>query len=110
MEILKRFRMLDYNEISTPMDSNLKLLSDASYDLVDATMYHQMIGSLIFLTNTIPYILFVVKNLSQCLTNSRCVHLIAAKHLLRYLKGTMDYRLKYDVNQNINLHYYVDSD
>ena len=40
VEILKRFRMLDCKEISTPMYSNLKLLSDASYELVDATMYH----------------------------------------------------------------------
>ena len=35
---------------------------------------------------------------------------IAAKHVLRYLKDTVDYRLKYDVNQNINLHGYVYSD
>ena len=40
VEILKRFKMLDCKEISTPMDSNLKLQSDASYELVDATMYH----------------------------------------------------------------------
>ena len=38
------------------------------------------------------------------------VHLIAAKHVLRYLKGTMDYGLKYDVNQKINLNGYVDLD
>ena len=40
----------------------------------------------------------------------RHVHLIAAKHVQRYLKGTVDYGLKYDANQNINLHSYVDSD
>ena len=33
----------------------------------------------------------------------RKVHLIAARHILRYLKGTMDYGLKYDANKNINL-------
>ena len=36
--------------------------------------------------------------------------MIAAKHILRYLKGTVDYELKYEVNQNINLEGYVDSD
>ena len=56
LEILKRFGMLDCISITTPISYNFKLLSDASYELVDATMYHQMIGSLIFLTNTIPYI------------------------------------------------------
>ena len=44
------------------------------------------------------------------MTDPRSVHLIAAKHVLRYLKGTIDYGLKYDANQKINLEGYVDSD
>ena len=44
VEILKRFRMLECKDMATPMASNLKLLSDASYEKVDAMMYHQMIG------------------------------------------------------------------
>ena len=40
----------------------------------------------------------------------RHVHLIAAKHIMRYLKSTTEYGLKYDTNQNINLEGYVDSD
>ena len=39
VEILKRFIMFDYKEITTPMPYNLKLLSDASFETVDATMY-----------------------------------------------------------------------
>ena len=34
----------------------------------------------------------------------------AAKHILRYLKGTFDYGIKYEVNQKINLKGYVNSD
>ena len=52
LEILKRFRMMDYKAMATPMASNLKLLSDASSEMVDAMMYHQMICSLMCLTNT----------------------------------------------------------
>ena len=44
------------------------------------------------------------------MTDPRSVHLTAAKHILRYLKGTVDYGLKYDANQKINLEGYVDSD
>ena len=84
--------MMDCKTMTTRMASNLKLLSVASSDLVDATMYRQMIGSLMFLTDL------------------RHVQLIVAKHILRYLKGTVDYGLKYEVNQNINLEYYVDLD
>ena len=64
VEILKRFGMMDYKAMTTPMASNLKLLSDASSELVDATMYHKMIGSLKYLTNMRPEICFVVNTLS----------------------------------------------
>ena len=43
------------------------------------------------------------------MTDPRNVHLIAVKHILRYLRGTVDSGLKYDVNQRINLEVYVDS-
>ena len=53
--------------------------------------------------------MFVVNTLSQFLTHLRHVHLIAAKHILRYLKGKVDYGLEYDTNHKINLGGYVDS-
>ena len=89
--ILKRFRMMECKAMTTPMASNLKLLSDASSEAVDATMYRQMIGSLMYLMNTRPDICFAVNTLSQFLIDPRHVHLIAAKHIFRYLKGTVDY-------------------
>ena len=110
MDILKRFGMMDYKAISTPMESNLKLLSDASSESVDATMYCQMIGSLMYLTNTRPDICFVVNTFSEFLIDPRHVHLIAVNHILSYLRGTVDYGLKYEANQMINLEGYVDSD
>ena len=85
------------------MASNLKLLSVASSESIDATMYCQMIGSLMYLTNTRPDICFAVNTLSQFLTDSRHVHLIAAKNIPRYLKGIVDYGIKYEANQKINL-------
>ena len=63
-----------------------------------------------FLKNTRPGICFVVNTLIQFLMDPRHVHLVTAKHVLRYLKGTMDCFLKYDVNQKTKLHSYVDSD
>ena len=82
VEILKRFGMMDCKVMATPMASNLKLLSDASSKVVDATMYHQMIGSLMYLMSTRPDICFAVNSLSHFPTNPRHVHLIAAKHIV----------------------------
>ena len=36
--------------------------------------------------------------------------MIAAMHILRYLKGTIDYGIKYEENQKINLEGYADLD
>ena len=59
--------------------------------------------SLMYMKNTRPYIFLDVNTL-------RHVHLMVAKHAVRYLKGTVDYGLKYEANQNINLEGYVDLD
>ena len=103
VEILNRFSMMECKAMTTPMALNLKLLSVASSETVDAMMYHQMIGSLMYLMNMRPYIFFIVNTL-------RHVHLIVLNHAVRYLKGTIDYGLKYDTNHKFNLEGYVDSD
>ena len=72
---------MDCKAMATPMASNLKLLSDASSDLVDAMMYRQMIGSLMYLKNMRPDIFFVVNTLSQFLIDLRHVHVIATNHI-----------------------------
>ena len=40
----------------------------------------------------------------------RQIHLVAAKHILRYLHGTVGYGLRYSSNADLELHGYTDSD
>jgi hypothetical protein len=110
VEIVKRFDMLECKAMDTPMETNLKLLVDTSLELVDATLYRQIIGSLMYLTNTRPYICFAVNTLSQYLVEPRRVHLVAAKHVMRYLNGTLDYGLCYTRDHEFTLYGYTDSD
>jgi hypothetical protein len=110
VEILKRFDMLECKSMNTPMETNLKLLVDTSLELVDATLYRQIIGSLMYLTNTKSYICFVVNTLSQYLVEPSRVHLVVAKHVMRYLKGTLDFCLCYNGDQDFRLIGYTDSD
>jgi hypothetical protein len=63
-----------------------------------------------YLTNTKPDICFSVNTLSQFLVEPRRVQLVAAKHVMRYLKGTMDYGLSYDGDHDFTLSGYTDSD
>ena len=96
--------------MSMPMTMNLKLLRDTTSKTVDATLYMEMIGSLMYLTNTRPNICFAVNTLSQYMVESRQVHLIATKHVLRYLKGTLDYGLRYVADCEFILVGNIDSD
>jgi hypothetical protein len=110
VEILKRFDMLECKAMNTPMETKLKLLVDTSSELVDATLYRQIIGSLMYLTNTKPDICFTVNTLSQYLVEPRRVHLVATKHVMRYLKGMLEFGLYYNGDRDFRLVGYTDSD
>ena len=102
--------MMDCKSMTTLIMMNLKLLSDTTSETINATLYKQMIGSLMYLTNTRSNICFALNTLSQYMVEPRYVHLIAAKHVLRYLKGTIDYGLRYVANCEFGLVGYTDSD
>ena len=83
--------MVDCKAMTTPMASNLNILSVSSSEMVDATMYHQMIGSLMYLMNMRPYIFFSMNRSETC-------SLDCCKAYFEVPKGTVDYGLKYEVN------------
>ena len=87
--------MLAYKSIATPMDANLKKLRDSTSNsnFIDPTMYHQLIGSLMYMTNTRTNICFVVNALSQFMFEPRHIHWTSTKHVLRYLRGIVGYGL-----------------
>ena len=112
MDVLQRFGMIDCKSMSTPMVSNLKKLheSDSGSNLVDPTMYMQLIGSLMYLIHRRPDIFFAVSALSQFMSEPRHRHWIVAKHVLRYLRGSVAFRLRYTSSGGVLLHGYADSD
>jgi hypothetical protein len=75
--------MMEYKSMATPMMINMKLLIDSSSYLVDPMMYKKCIRSLMYLVNTRPNICFVVNALIQYMVESRHVHWMIGKHMLR---------------------------
>jgi hypothetical protein len=63
-----------------------------------------------YLVNTRPNICFAVNTLSQFQVEPIHEHWIAAKHVLRYIRGTINYGLRYTTSNNIQLHGFIDSD
>ena len=102
--------MMECNSTSTPMTMKLKKHCSDDSDLVDPTMYRQLIGSLMYRVNTRPDICFVVNTLSQYMCEPRQTHWVATKHVLRYLRGTIRYELHYTVDSDMQLIGYTDSD
>jgi len=59
-------------------------------DLVeDTTMYSCIVGSLIYMTITRPDLSYVVGVVSQFMQTPRKPHLESVRHILRYLKHTL---------------------
>eukprot|EP00253_Pinus_taeda_P001575 PITA_01575 len=110
VDILSRFHMEDCRPMSTPMITNWKKLHASDSELVDLTLYRQLIGSLMYLVNTRPDICFAINMMSQFMCEPRKVHWVVAKHILRYLQGTMDYSLDYKQGDGVRLASYTDSD
>ena len=69
-----------------------------------------MVGSLNYLTTTRPDISYFVSVLSQFMAKTHEIHWNAAKAILRYLKGTLDYGIKYIDASDVELIGYSDSD
>jgi hypothetical protein len=110
VEILQRFEMMDCKSMTTPMAMNLNLLRNSSSDLVDPTMYKQLIGSLMYLVNTTSDICFAVNTLSRYMVEPRHVHLVAVKHVLRCVHGMVGYGLRYVSDGEVKLHGYTEYD
>eukprot|EP00253_Pinus_taeda_P016698 PITA_16698 len=110
VDILSRFHMQDCRPMSTPMITNWKKLHASDSESVDPTLYRQLIGSLMYLVNTRQDICFAVNTMSQFMCELRKVHSVAAKHILRYLQGTVDYGLDYKQGDGVRLVGYTNSD
>eukprot|EP00253_Pinus_taeda_P002936 PITA_02936 len=102
--------MGDCRPMAMPMITNWKKI-DASEDKdVDPALYRQLIGSLMYLVNTRPDICYAVNTLSPFMVEPKRTHWAAAKHVLRYLQGTVDYGLLYTKGKDIRLSGFTDAD
>ena len=98
-EILERFQMSGCRPISTPMDSNNKLVAATDEDALDATAtkdYQARVGALMYaMLGTRPDISYAVTALSQFCSKPSTIHAQAVKRVFRYLNGTIQHGITY---------------
>ena len=102
--------MLECKTTSTLMEPNSKICAHEGKDLEDATMYRQLVGSLIYLTLTRPNISYAVGVMSHYMQNPKKPDLEAVQQILRYVKSTIDYGLLYKKGEDCKLVGYCDVD
>jgi len=85
--------MLGCNSSQTPVDCGIKLEKEGSDKAIYATLYKEIGGSLRFLCSRRPDIAYEVWPISRFMNHPRLSHLLTAKRILRYVKGSLDYRL-----------------
>ena len=92
--LLNRFGMQDCKPKYTPCDMNTNKLSNLDGEEIDAKLYREIVGALIYvMTSTRPDLCYIVTKLSQHMARPNSNHIILAKHVLRYLKGNSNQRL-----------------
>lgn len=62
-----------------------------------------MVGSLIYLINTRPKIVHVISVISRYIDKPNKSHLMAVMRILRYMKGTKNFSVKYKVKNDTKL-------
>ncbi|XP_050935218.1 uncharacterized mitochondrial protein AtMg00810-like [Cucumis melo] len=109
-EILKKFKMDECKAVSTLMNQKEKLCKEDGVDKVDEGYFRSLIGCLMYLTATRPDILNFVSILSCFMHCASELHRKAAKRVIRYVKGTSDFGVKFTRGKEFKLIGFSDSD
>jgi transposase InsO family protein len=99
-DILRRFNMEECRTVSVPMEARLQVVEgDVDKEELQFMLdkkYSALVGALLYLANcTRPDVAYAVNQLARFMSNPRRVHWLAAQRVLRYVRGTVNYELRY---------------
>ncbi|GJZ08273.1 retrovirus-related pol polyprotein from transposon TNT 1-94 [Tanacetum coccineum] len=109
-EIVKSYGLLTTDSVDTPMVKKNKLDEHLQGKQVDATLYHGMIGSLMYLTSSRPDLIYAVCLCARYQAKPTEKQLLVVKWIFRYLKGTINMDLWYSKDTDMSLTAYADAD
>eukprot|EP00253_Pinus_taeda_P002968 PITA_02968 len=108
-DLAREFEMKDMGLVhyslgmETPLVGNWRKEDATSGEVVAAIVYPQLMGSLMYLVNTRPDLCFAVNQLSQAMVQPTKMFWKAAKHVMRYLRGTSQFGLWYRQTKGVKL-------
>ncbi|WJX67886.1 hypothetical protein P8452_52313 [Trifolium repens] len=108
--IVKKFGIENASHKKIPATIHLKLTKDEKGVDVDQSLYRSIIGSLLYLTTSRPYITFAVDVCARYQAEPKMSHLTQVKRILKYVNDTSDYGILYSHYENSMLVGYCDAD
>lgn len=110
-QILEQFGMSDCSGKRTVCPSGAVLFESFGKPLADTGEYKTLVGILIYISiRTRPDLKFIVSRLCQFMSNPTEYHMSLAKHVLRYIKQTIDYALYYTAEGESEIQVDCDAD
>jgi hypothetical protein len=94
-DILHCFHMEDFKPTPSPFLYGVNLVATCTSPKVDATLYLQLVGSLLYLTHTHPDLSFVVVLVAQYMKTPHEIHWKEDKRILRYVWVTVQLGIHY---------------
>jgi hypothetical protein len=96
-DLIHRFHMEYFKPTPYPFQSGVNLASTCASLEVDATLYHRLVGSLLYLTHTHPDISFYVGLVSQYMQTPHEIHWKATKIIFRYVCSIVQFWIHYSL-------------
>jgi hypothetical protein len=108
--IIKRFRMEDYNPTGIPIPLGTKLSKQDEGHIVDYTLYKILVGILLYLRETRPHVMYATNLVSKFMESHKYFDWKMAKRILRYVAGTLNFGLWYTESDDNHLSGYTEND
>ncbi|WJZ84536.1 hypothetical protein VitviT2T_004136 [Vitis vinifera] len=87
LDLLQGTGMSGCQPVNTPIEEGLKLCVEPNQVSTDKGRYQRLVGRLMYLTHTRPYLAYALSVVSQCMHNPGEQHMNAVMRILRYLKN-----------------------
>jgi hypothetical protein len=87
--------MDDCKPTPSPFQTGVNIIATCTSPEVDATLYRQLVGSLLYLTHTHPDLSFVVGIVARYMQTPHESHWKSSKRILRYVFGTVQFKIHY---------------
>lgn len=108
-DLLYRAGIID-SKIASSFEINVRLTSTDGNPLDDATLYRQLVGSLVYLTITCPNITYEVHVVGQVMTTLHTTHYTIVLRILYYVRGTLFCGIYTLSSSSLELCAYFDAD